>query len=142
MFINKNTTGNKNKEALSRQTRSFKVHLSKHICAYKLNVQLRYAKSCKSFKQKLTNKMILKVPSNDWSDQFEYVVEEDDSLSDLEDEQDFSEYLWMENEEEFDKNELKRLEEEDIMKECFEAMLEDELEAELAEWQKAKYEIP
>lgn len=48
--------------------------------------------------------MILKVPSNDWSDQFEYVVEEDDSLSDLEDEQDFSEYLWMENEEEFDKN--------------------------------------
>ncbi|XP_069961621.1 polyadenylate-binding protein-interacting protein 2 isoform X1 [Bactrocera oleae] len=95
---------------------------------------------CKSFKQKLTNKMILKVPSNDWSDQFEYVVEEDDSLSDLEDEQDFSEYLWMENEEEFDKNELKRLEEEDIMKECIEAMLEDELEAELAEWQKAKTE--
>lgn len=105
----------------------------------------------------------MKVPSSDWSDQFEYVIEEDDSLSDLEDEQDFSEYLWMENEEEFDKNvilriyclyyvfkkkkiifiqELQRLEEEELMKECIEAMLEDEYEAEYeakyAEWQKEK----
>lgn len=48
--------------------------------------------------------MIMKVPTNDWSsDQFEYIIEEDESLSDIEDEQDFSEYLWMENEEEFDK---------------------------------------
>jgi len=86
--------------------------------------------------------MIMKVPSNDWSDQFvEYVVEEDDSLSDLEEDgPDFSEYMWMENEEEFDKNELQRLEEEDIMNDCIEAMLEDELEAQLVEWQKAKTE--
>lgn len=85
--------------------------------------------------------MIMKVPSNDWSDQFEYVIEqEDDSLSDVEDEQDFSDYMWMENEEEFDKNELQRLEEEDLMNECIEAMLEDELEAEIAQWKEVKAE--
>lgn len=39
---------------------------------------------------------------------------------------DFTEYLWMENEEEFDKIEWQRLEEEELMKECIENMLEDE----------------
>ncbi|CAH0561954.1 unnamed protein product [Brassicogethes aeneus] len=41
-------------------------------------------------------------------------------------EDDFSEYLWMENEEEFDKEELQRLEEEALMEQCIEAMLDDE----------------
>ncbi|XP_020287115.1 polyadenylate-binding protein-interacting protein 2 isoform X2 [Pseudomyrmex gracilis] len=39
---------------------------------------------------------------------------------------DFSEYLWMENEEEFDKQVLQQLEEEALMEECLEAMLEEE----------------
>lgn len=38
---------------------------------------------------------------------------------------DFAEYLWMENEEEFDKNEMQRLEEEELMKQCIENMQED-----------------
>uniref|UniRef100_A0A1B0BJC8 Ataxin-2 C-terminal domain-containing protein n=1 Tax=Glossina palpalis gambiensis TaxID=67801 RepID=A0A1B0BJC8_9MUSC len=82
--------------------------------------------------------MIMKVPSSDWSDQFEQYVVEEESDNDLDDEQDFSEYLWMENEEEFDKIELQRLEEEELMKECIDAMLEDELETQLCEWQKAR----
>ncbi|XP_968714.2 polyadenylate-binding protein-interacting protein 2B [Tribolium castaneum] len=41
-------------------------------------------------------------------------------------EDDFSEYLWMENEEEFDKEVMQRLEEEALMEECIEAMLADE----------------
>lgn len=44
---------------------------------------------------------------------------------------DFSEYLWMENEEEFDTEEMKRLEEEALMEQCIEAMLEDEIEEEI-----------
>ncbi|XP_015594824.1 polyadenylate-binding protein-interacting protein 2 [Cephus cinctus] len=39
---------------------------------------------------------------------------------------DFSEYMWMENEEEFDKEVLQQLEEEELMEECLEAMLEEE----------------
>nr|BAN20638.1 unkown protein [Riptortus pedestris] len=42
---------------------------------------------------------------------------------------DFSEYMWMENEEEFDKEVMKQLEEEALMEQCIEAMLEDELES-------------
>lgn len=41
----------------------------------------------------------------------------------------FTEYLWMENEKEFDDREMKKLEEDEIMKICIEAMWEDELEA-------------
>lgn len=37
----------------------------------------------------------------------------------------FEEYLWMENEEEFDKNELQRLEEEALITECMENMQEE-----------------
>lgn len=43
--------------------------------------------------------------------------------------EDFSEYMWMENEEEFDKQEMQRLEEEALMEQCIEAMLHDEQEA-------------
>ncbi|XP_018322694.1 polyadenylate-binding protein-interacting protein 2B [Agrilus planipennis] len=39
---------------------------------------------------------------------------------------DFSEYLWMENEEEFDKEVMQQLEEQELMEQCLEAMLEDE----------------
>lgn len=38
----------------------------------------------------------------------------------------FEEYLWMENEEEFDKTELQRLEEEALMRECMENMQDDD----------------
>ncbi|KAF5281453.1 hypothetical protein FQR65_LT14687 [Abscondita terminalis] len=39
---------------------------------------------------------------------------------------DFAEYLWMENEEEFDKQVMQQLEEEELMEQCIEAMLEEE----------------
>lgn len=41
---------------------------------------------------------------------------------------DFSEYMWMENEEEFDEQVMKQLEEEALMEQCIEAMLEEERE--------------
>lgn len=41
---------------------------------------------------------------------------------------DFSEYMWMENEEEFDQQVMKQLEEEALMEQCIEAMLEEEHE--------------
>ncbi|KAK7791443.1 hypothetical protein R5R35_010927 [Gryllus longicercus] len=41
---------------------------------------------------------------------------------------DFSEYLWMEHEEEFDKQVMKELEEQELMQQCVQAMLEDERE--------------
>ncbi|XP_076262120.1 polyA-binding protein interacting protein 2 [Rhynchophorus ferrugineus] len=41
-------------------------------------------------------------------------------------ENDFSEYLWMENEEEFDKEVMQKLEEEALMEECMEAFMDDE----------------
>lgn len=40
---------------------------------------------------------------------------------------DFAEYMWMENEDEFDMQELQRLEEEELMDQCIEAMMRDEL---------------
>ncbi|XP_060808408.1 uncharacterized protein LOC132903659 [Amyelois transitella] len=39
---------------------------------------------------------------------------------------DFADYMWMENEEEFDKQVIQQLEEEALMEQCIEAMLEDE----------------
>lgn len=42
-------------------------------------------------------------------------------------EDDFSEFLWMENEEEFDDQELQKLEEQELMNECMQAMNELEL---------------
>lgn len=47
---------------------------------------------------------------------------------------DFSEYLWMENEEEFDKQVMQQLEEEALMEQCIEAMLEDELASQDNQW--------
>lgn len=43
---------------------------------------------------------------------------------------DFADYMWMENEEEFDKQVMQQLEEEALMEQCIEAMLEDERERE------------
>jgi len=74
--------------------------------------------------------MILKVPSttggNGHSDNF-YDDNDDFDANEIDSsfEDDFSEYLWMENEEEFDTEEMKRLEEEALMEQCIEAMLED-----------------
>ncbi|XP_049530851.1 polyadenylate-binding protein-interacting protein 2B [Anopheles darlingi] len=42
---------------------------------------------------------------------------------------DFAEYMWMENEDEFDEQEMQRLEEEELMDQCIEAMMQDELAA-------------
>ncbi|XP_058467278.1 polyadenylate-binding protein-interacting protein 2 [Malaya genurostris] len=55
--------------------------------------------------------------------------DEDSSVGGPNYDEDFSEYMWMENEEEFDKQEMQRLEEEALMEQCIEAMLRDELEA-------------
>lgn len=55
----------------------------------------------------------------------------DDSISDISvynPDDDFTEYLWMENEEEFDKLEWQRLEEEELMEQCIENMLQDAFE--------------
>lgn len=51
--------------------------------------------------------------------------------------EDFSEYMWMENEEEFDKQEMQRLEEEALMEQCIEAMLQDEIDAEQQDGENA-----
>uniref|UniRef100_A0A1L8ED51 Putative polyadenylate-binding protein-interacting protein 2b n=1 Tax=Haematobia irritans TaxID=7368 RepID=A0A1L8ED51_HAEIR len=80
--------------------------------------------------------MMMKVPSSDWSDQFEQYIIEEESDNEFDDEPDFSEYLWMENEEEFDSTELQRLQDEDLMKECLDAMLDDELEDQMEELEK------
>ncbi|XP_003424722.1 polyadenylate-binding protein-interacting protein 2B isoform X1 [Nasonia vitripennis] len=53
-------------------------------------------------------------------------VENDGPEGPAQGEDDFSEYMWMENEEEFDKQVLQQLEEEELMEECLEAMLEEE----------------
>ncbi|KAJ6638603.1 Polyadenylate-binding protein-interacting protein 2B [Pseudolycoriella hygida] len=79
--------------------------------------------------------MILKMPSggaNAHNDSF-YDIDNDDIDANEVDssfDDDFSEYLWMENEEEFDSEEMKRLEEEALMEQCIEAMREDEIEEE------------
>lgn len=54
---------------------------------------------------------------------------EDNSAGGPNYDEDFSEYMWMENEEEFDKQEMQRLEEEALMEQCIEAMLQDEIDA-------------
>ncbi|KAL5282793.1 PAIP2B family protein [Megaselia abdita] len=79
----------------------------------------------------------MKIPTSHWFEQYDC---DDDNieyqfmdLTDIEYEPDFSEYLWMEDMEEFDKNEMQRLQDEEIMKECYEAMCEDEQVARLTE---------
>lgn len=58
-------------------------------------------------------------------DQDDFDTENQDEISSENAETSFEEYLWMENEEEFDKSELQRLEEEALMRECMENMQED-----------------
>lgn len=57
------------------------------------------------------------------TDDFETENQDDNNGS--ENPENFEDYLWMENEEEFDKSELQRLEEEALMNECIENMQED-----------------
>lgn len=87
--------------------------------------------------------MITKIPSspmcNSYYDSSEPVFEIDYDVSSIDSDNDgyggadddFSEYMWMEHQEEFDKLEIERLEEEALMEQCIEAMLQDELEEEL-----------
>lgn len=58
-------------------------------------------------------------------DQDDFDTENQDEIGNENAETFFEEYLWMENEEEFDKTELQRLEEEALMRECMENMQED-----------------
>lgn len=83
-----------------------------------------------STEQRASVNMYTKVPMADeglfYTQQIDFepvevIVEE--VLSDTES---FDDYLWMENEEEFEKTEMQRLEEEALMEECVEAMLEEE----------------
>lgn len=80
----------------------------------------------------------MKIPSGDWTEHFEHYIIEEESDNEIDDEPDFSEYLWMENEEEFDKSELQRLEDEETMKDCLDSMVDDEIQAHLNEWSKQK----
>lgn len=63
---------------------------------------------------------------NDLIDQDENELENQDDLNSENTEVDFTEYMWMENEEEFDKLEMQRLEEEALIKECMENMQDDD----------------
>lgn len=58
-------------------------------------------------------------------DQDDFDTENQDDIGSDNAETSFEEYLWMENEEEFDKTELQRLEEEALMRECMENMQDD-----------------
>lgn len=58
-------------------------------------------------------------------DQDDFDTENQDEIGNDNVDANFEEYLWMENEEEFDKSELQRLEEEALMKECMENMQDD-----------------
>lgn len=58
-------------------------------------------------------------------DQDDFDTENQDDVGNENAEINFEEYLWMENEEEFDKTELQRLEEEALMRECMENMQDD-----------------
>ncbi|VVC42253.1 Ataxin-2, C-terminal [Cinara cedri] len=82
----------------------------------------------------------MKVPKEDIKEQNnDNTLNEDDNMSNPYDTEsnsdsidpptrdgDFSEYMWMENQEEFDLQVMKELEEKELMKECLEAMLDDE----------------
>lgn len=78
--------------------------------------------------------MKMKIPSNGSGNGYyghesgvmSYLESVEDEADDRAADGDFSEYMWMENEEEFDKEVLQQLEEEELMEECLEAMLEEE----------------
>lgn len=81
---------------------------------------------------------IMKVPPNQSDDHIisnpidNISSDSDDGLNDLPHspsrEGDFSEYLWMENEEEFEEQIMQQLEEEALMQQCIEAM-QDEMDS-------------
>lgn len=62
---------------------------------------------------------------NELIDQDENDLDNLDDLNSENTEVDFTEYMWMENEEEFDKLEWQRLEEEALIKECMENMQDE-----------------
>uniref|UniRef100_A0A6P7GUF0 Polyadenylate-binding protein-interacting protein 2 n=1 Tax=Diabrotica virgifera virgifera TaxID=50390 RepID=A0A6P7GUF0_DIAVI len=79
----------------------------------------------------------MKMPGNQKADNGHYEYEENSYFTEgiennvVEDfntapENDFSEYMWMEHEEEFDKEVMQRLEEEALMEECLQAFMNDE----------------
>lgn len=79
--------------------------------------------------------MKMKIPNNrsgnDYGNEtgiISYMDNNFDSEIDVQgtEESDFSEYLWMENEEEFDKEVIQQLMEEELTEECLKAMWEDE----------------
>lgn len=78
--------------------------------------------------------MYTKVPAADeglfYTQQIDF---EPEVVVEVEEDDNFDEYLWMEDEEEFEKTEMQRLEEEALMEECVEAMLNDEEEQEQQE---------
>ncbi|XP_029045829.1 polyA-binding protein interacting protein 2 isoform X1 [Osmia lignaria lignaria] len=84
---------------------------------------------------KYTFGMKMKIPSNHSGNDYghetgiiSYMDNNFESEIDVQgsDESDFSEYLWMENEEEFDKEVIQQLMEEELTEECLKAMWEDE----------------
>ncbi|XP_015437980.1 PREDICTED: polyadenylate-binding protein-interacting protein 2 isoform X2 [Dufourea novaeangliae] len=79
--------------------------------------------------------MKMKIPNsgsgNDYGHETDIISYMDNNFeSDLDvqgtEDSDFSEYLWMENEEEFDKEVIQQLMEEELTEECLKAMWEDE----------------
>ena len=71
--------------------------------------------------------MMMKVHPSSGSNSFEYDSDPEDYQNHDESVEDFEDYVWMEDEEEFDKAEMTRLEEEALMQECYQAMIEDEM---------------
>ncbi|XP_037939534.1 polyadenylate-binding protein-interacting protein 2-like [Teleopsis dalmanni] len=51
---------------------------------------------------------------------------------------DFSEYMWMEGEDDFDKKELQKLSDEYTIMQCIKSALEDDLEVELIKWRNSE----
>lgn len=79
--------------------------------------------------------MYTKVPLPDeglfYTQQIDFEPVEVVVIEEVSDTESFDDYLWMENEEEFEKTEMQRLEEEALMEECVEAMQDDEDEEEV-----------
>lgn len=78
--------------------------------------------------------MYTKVPLADeglfYTQQIDFEPVEVVIIEDYDTTESFDEYLWMENEEEFEKSEMQRLQEEALMEECAEAMQDDDEDGE------------
>lgn len=83
---------------------------------------------------KHTSSMYTKVPLADeglfYTQQIDFEPVEVVIIEDYDTPESFDEYLWMENEEEFEKSEMQRLQEEALMEECAEAMQDDDEDGE------------